>query len=186
MVVCSAVEPKRPHKHNNLANYELEVCPFTILVDQQEKMAWPFQGMLAEERHWIVNKKSVHLKTGDYSIEGYKDLVTIERKSTSDFLGSITNGRARFGREHERMADIVEAGGFACVVVEGDLAAICDEVDDPDCGRKYNSLSVIGTTACWPQRYWVPWFFGGDRRRAEMLAFRILFEWWHRHTSEKC
>jgi ERCC4-type nuclease len=43
------------------------------------------------------------LKTGDYSIQGYEDQITFERKSVQDLVGTLVSGHTRFLREMERM-----------------------------------------------------------------------------------
>jgi len=78
------------------------------------------------------------------------------------------------------MQAVVAAGGFACVIVEGSLAAICDELDQ-EAGRRVTSESILGAVASWPQRYGVHWLFAGDRRRAELLAFKVMLKWWKEH-----
>ena len=161
------------------AQLDLFVCPFVVIQDTREQAPWTFQGIILDKRQWVVPRKVATVATGDYSIEGRQTSLVIERKSSSDLIGSVTAGNARFRREHERMAEIVKAGGFACVVVEGCLAAICDELDhDHDAGRRVTSESILGAVASWPARYHVPWFFAGDRRRAEQLAFRVLIKQW--------
>ena len=159
------------------ADLELFVCPFVCLVDSREQSPWPFSNLVIEKRLWVVKRKVVGLKTGDYSIEGHADSLVVERKSGDDLIGSITAGNARFRREHERMKTIVDAGGFACVIIEDSLSHLCDELDQ-DAGRRVTSDMVIGAVASWPMRFSCPWFFAGDRRRAELLAFKILVKWW--------
>ena len=45
------------------------------------------------------------LKTGDYSLVGGEHLISIERKSADDLVGSLTAGRERFEKElHRGMA----------------------------------------------------------------------------------
>ena len=48
------------------------------------------------------------LKTGDYSIQGYEDQITFERKSVQDLVGTLCRGRERFERELERMLTFKE------------------------------------------------------------------------------
>lgn len=163
------------------------LCPFTVLVDSREQAPWTFQGIVIERRLWSVRTRRATLATGDYTIEGCEDRLCIERKSAADLVGSVTVGNARFRREHERMHDIAhfrDAEGFtigtACVVIEGSLSAICDELD-ADVGRRVTSDVVLGATASWPVRYGVHWLFAGDRRRAELLAFRVVLKWWKEH-----
>lgn len=168
-------------QREGVAGLDLYVCPFTVLVDTREQAPWTFQGIVIERRLWTITRIAATLATGDYTIAGCEDRLCIERKSAADLVGSVTAGNARFRREHERMLDIVKfggtGGGFACVVVEGSLSAICEELDvDP--GRRVTSESVLGAVASWPQRYRVPWFFAGDRRTAERLAFKVMLKWW--------
>jgi ERCC4-type nuclease len=167
----------------DVAGLDLYVCPFTVLVDTREQAPWTFQQIVIERRLWTITRIASTLATGDYTIAGCEDRLCVERKSAADLVGSVTAGNARFRREHERMQVVVESGGFACVIVEGSLSAICDELD-ADAGRKVTSESVLGAVASWPQRYRVPWFFAGDRRTAERLAFKIMLKWWKEHASE--
>ena len=159
---------------------DLFVCPFVVSQDTREQAPWALQGIVVERRLWIVRRRVATLQTGDYSIAGSEDRLVIERKSAADLVGSVTAGNARFRREHERMQAVVAAGGFACVIVEGSLAAICDELDQ-EAGRRVTSESILGAVASWPQRYGVHWLFAGDRRRAELLAFKVMLKWWKEH-----
>lgn len=67
---------------------------YTVIKDNQEKLqgnGWFFQPMEVK-----------HLKTGDYTLVGYEDVLTIERKaSTGEIAKNITE--KRFERELERM-----------------------------------------------------------------------------------
>lgn len=164
-------------QREGVAGLDLYVCPFTVLVDTREQAPWTFQGIVIERRLWTITRIAATLATGDYTIAGCEDRLCIERKSAADLVGSVTVGNARFRREHERMQVVVESGGFACVIVEGSLSAICDELDQ-DTGRRVTSESIMGAVASWPRRYGVHWLFAGDRRRAELLVFRVMLKWW--------
>ena len=166
------------------SNMDLFVCPFCVLQDTREQAPWNFANIVIEKRAWLVKRKLASLKTGDYSIEGFEDRLCIERKSGSDLVGSITSGNARFRREHERMKAIDDAGGFACVIIEDSMARLCDELDG-DAGRRVTGDVIIGAAASWPMRYSCPWFFAGDRRRAELLAFRVMLKWWKEQVDER-
>jgi len=143
---------------------------------------WTFSNIIIEKRLWVIKRKLATLQTGDYAIEGHNGLC-IERKSGSDLIGSVTYGNDRFRREHERMKAIVDAGGFACVVIEDSMSRLCDELDG-DAGRRVTGDMIIGATASWPQRYGVNWLWAGDRRHAELLAFRVMLKWWKEHGEE--
>ena len=157
---------------------EIVVCPFKAIVDTREQHPWTFQGIQRGNDQYIVPREIATLATGDYSIEGFESQYTIERKSSDDLVGSVTAGHQRFEREHERMLAMIEAGGQACVICEGSLASICDELTAD--GRWKARQTLVGCTASWPFKYRVPWFFAGSRFRAEDLAFSILMKWWDR------
>jgi ERCC4-type nuclease len=59
--------------------------PFTIIVDTREQQPWEF-GL-----HLTAKQK---LETGDYSIQGLENILTIERKkSVSEIANNITESR---------------------------------------------------------------------------------------------
>lgn len=58
---------------------------FTIIIDTREQQPWNFKN---------YELTSAKLDTGDYSIEGLQDFVTIERKkSVNEFANNITEKR---------------------------------------------------------------------------------------------
>lgn len=83
--------------------------PIRIIRDTREKTGWSF-GMYLDEP--IINSG---LKTGDYSLAGYEDLICIERKKTSGEISNNLRGvnRTRFEAELKRMADF-EAAYLIC------------------------------------------------------------------------
>lgn len=127
-----------------------------------------------EQRPYPLNPKFfvvevAALPAGDYSLAGFETRVAIERKSLSDFLGSITAGRDRFFRELERLASY----DFAAVVVEASFA-------DLAAGR-YRSqatpASVVGTALAITVRY-CPVLFAGDREHGQRLTEGLLRRFW--------
>jgi ERCC4-type nuclease len=149
--------------------------PFTILVDHREKAPYLFQGLLADankqDRPLIIPVKYVHLKTGDYSIEGMEDMVTIERKSLSDLYSTLGSHRERFEREHVRMA----AMEFAAVVFESSWA---DAVVHPPERSQLHPRTVFRTGMSWAQRYGVHWIPAGDRHGGEIMTYQLLRFFW--------
>jgi ERCC4-type nuclease len=70
--------------------------PFTIIVDTREQLPWEF-GFHLTSKH--------KLDTGDYSIQGFESLFTIERKkSVSEIATNITE--SRFKDVLQRMGQI--------------------------------------------------------------------------------
>ena len=61
---------------------------------------------------YIIDK---NLKTGDYSIAGMEEMVTIERKTIGDLYGTLGRGRDRFEKELRRMSPMLWKG----LLIEG-------------------------------------------------------------------
>jgi ERCC4-type nuclease len=82
-----------------------------IIIDTREQTPWIFPE--------FVNVRRGTLGTGDYAVPG--DTWAIERKSLDDFLGSISSGWERFGREIDRM----NGWKSKVIIVEGDFDQCC-------------------------------------------------------------
>jgi hypothetical protein len=154
------------------------VLPFKIIVDGAEKLPYRFQGLSTDaalkSRPLVVPVEWAHLKTGDYSIEGWKKHVTVERKTKNDLYTTLGQGRARFEREHERMAAM--GAGSSIVVIE----ASWDEIlNDPPRRSRLHPKTVFRTFLSWSQKYCVPWYAMESRRFAEITTFRWLEKWWY-------
>lgn len=82
-----------------------------IIIDTREQTPWAFPPDLAESARGTLSE-------GDYALEGDESF-SIERKSLSDFLGTISTGWQRFIRELNRM----DNKGFPVkvIVVESDV-----------------------------------------------------------------
>ena len=131
---------------------------FTILIDSREQTPWEFPADISTEKS--------SLPTGDYSIRGLSDFISIERKELNDFLLCCGRERERFVRELQRMR------GYSAkaVIVESDLKTIRR--------GKYRSRispeAVIGSVGAWTARYNVPIIFAGDREGARDMAYSML------------
>ena len=108
------------------------------------------------------------LRTGDYSVVGYEDEITIERKSLFDLLGSLTTGRDRFVRECQRLAEYP----YAALVVEGTWQQFL-----ADRRSKMHPNSRLGSLAAISERFGIhPWFCG-NRAEGQRLTERLLTRW---------
>ncbi|MGO9174674.1 MAG: ERCC4 domain-containing protein [Desulfobaccales bacterium] len=86
-----------------------------ILIDTREQAPFTFQGYQAAP-------ETATLPVGDYSLPGFQDRVSIERKSLEDLIGCLMNSnRDRFERElarghcYELFAVVVEANLSRCI-----------------------------------------------------------------------
>ncbi len=67
----------------------------TIIIDTREQTPFTFAGPA----------RVAGLKTADYTIEGYEDIVGLERKSLDDLIACLSSQRERFERELLRARD---------------------------------------------------------------------------------
>lgn len=73
-----------------------------IITDTREQLSLDFSKIKGVE---VVRTK---LDAGDYSIVGYENQISFERKSVQDLVGTLIGGHERFLREMERWADYKE------------------------------------------------------------------------------
>jgi hypothetical protein len=100
------------------------------------------------------------LPTGDYSIDGLEDQVTIESKSLADAFGTIGGQRKRFHRELKRMTSFK----YAAVVIEADWPTI---YQSPPPYFELSPTSVRGSVIAWNIRHRVMFWTMPDRLWAE-------------------
>jgi len=128
---------------------------FVIAIDTREQRPYDFPGAVVQT-----------LPTGDYSIVGFTDRVTIERKSKADAYSSLGQGRARFRRALERLAHF----DYAAIVVEESVPGFMRSPPH----SKMNPRSAMCSLLAWSVRYGVPVFFAGDRIHGQALTGKLL------------
>jgi ERCC4-type nuclease len=131
----------------------------TVVIDSRENRPYKFPNAVVKG-----------LPTGDYSIEGLEDRVTVERKEKSDCYGSLGANRRRFKKELERMADF----DYAAIVIECSLA---DFLTPPPFSQ-LKPRAAINTLISWSVRYGVQIFFAQDRRLGRGVTYKILEKYW--------
>jgi hypothetical protein len=146
--------------------------PATVICDNREQRPFPFEGFEADAAQGggalIIPVKRGTLRSGDYSLEGFENLVACERKSIDDLFNTIGQGRRRFEDELKRL-NVMKV---AAVVVEADWHAI---LNAPPVRSQLPPKIVFRSVLAWQQRYpTVHWWFMPDRRLAEVVTFRLL------------
>jgi len=71
-----------------------------ILIDTREVTPFTF----AAYKNWISGEQVQTLHTGDYSVLGMENLISLERKKLPELAATLMSERARFLRECERLA----------------------------------------------------------------------------------
>lgn len=106
------------------------------------------------------------LSTGDYSIKGLENVISVERKSIPDLLMCIGQERERFDREVQRLL----AYPARLVVVEGTL----QEVENGNYRAKVDPRAAVGSLLGW-MALGIPFLFAGDHEKAGKLVSRFLY-----------
>jgi hypothetical protein len=77
------------------------VGKFTILKDTREKDGWNFI-----KTAYCNGMVSATLKTGDYTVEGYENIICVERKKSPEEVAmNVGKKKVQFNNEIARMAD---------------------------------------------------------------------------------
>ena len=145
---------------------------FKIVIDTREQNAFTFANI--KPRPEVIYKA---LSTGDYSLEGFEDRITIERKSLIDLFGSTGQGRKRLQREFERMRSFE----YAALVIERNLGDIFKRTP---AHSQMLPKSVFRTLIAWSIRYGVYIWPCPDRSFAERTT-HLLLEKWYLEATEK-
>lgn len=159
-----------------MAGKDVIECEFVVAVDSREQLPYTFRqfkaGAAQQHKPLQISWEWGTLQQGDYSIIGHEHEITIERKSLSDLFNSCGQGRERFEREHERMAEMEKAA----VVVEAEWSQI---IRTPPEYTRLKPKCIVRTAMSWWIRYGVPWFTLPGRRAAEQFTFRLLEKFWN-------
>jgi DNA excision repair protein ERCC-4 len=137
-----------------------------VLIDTREQRPLRFAPDLG------VDCGVASLPAGDYSVRGFTHLIALERKSISDLVQTLSQGRERFENE----LDLLAQYRWKAIIIEADQA----DVE----GHAYRSnmlpKSVLGSLRAFYMRWGVPHFWCTDPRGvAELVA------WFARRLEEK-
>lgn len=128
-----------------------------IIIDTSEQSPWDFPG----ER--IINRS---LDTGDYSVAGFEDVVTVERKSLPDLVNTVVGDWQRFSRQLRRMA----AMDLAVIICEAPVTSLFEKRYSGDT----NPLSVRGKLNRCLLDFGVPVMFLDNREIAAQWTLNLF------------
>ena len=145
-------------------------APIEILIDTREQRPYLFNTItpLPPITHIVT------LKTGDYSLKGFKDKIAIERKSLTDAFGTFGRGRSRFVRELLRMTEY----DFAAVIIEADWTNI---IRNPPARSKLNPKTIHASVVAWQIRYGIHFWCVPNRAFGEKTTYRLLERFYNDH-----
>ena len=149
-----------------------------IVVDTREQQPYGFENITIkgkEVRTYEIIRKA--LKSGDYSLEGLEQLISIERKSKEDAYNSLGCGRARLREEMQRLLSC----RFSAIVIECSLKSFLS----PPPYSQLNPKSAINTLNSWAIQYRVHVHFCGSRKSAMAMTLSYLRHFWRLYNEEK-
>ena len=161
---------------------DIVVIPFTIIVDTREQHPFQFQNIRGDASDGnamlAIPTRRLGLNAGDYSIAGFEDQISIERKSYEDLWSTLIHDRERFERELQRLA----AYKFSAVVVEAGWGRVCQ----PPPGSKAKTKSLTRGIMSFMLRYpTTQWCMFPEARLAEVFTFQLLRKFWDHRQEEK-
>ena len=130
-----------------------------IVMDTREQNPYLFSG-------YPVTVIPGTLNTGDYSLPGFTDIISIERKELSDLMGCLTHDRERFHRELARLRGYQSAA----LLIESPYSVIAT-------GHYRSRMApeaAIQSLVSIMQAYRMPVFFAKDRKAGEKFVFDFL------------
>jgi DNA excision repair protein ERCC-4 len=136
-----------------------------LIIDTREQNPYTFAAF--QDVEWERGT----LRVGDYSLAGFEDRVSIERKSLDDLIACLCHDRPRFERELHR----AKALDYFAVVIEGTLSDIL-------AGRFRSRMTVnsaVETIASFSTRYKVPFMFCSHRAGGERMTYSLLAKYGH-------
>jgi DNA excision repair protein ERCC-4 len=111
------------------------------------------------------------LKTGDYSILGYENFVSIERKSLPDLFGTLGSGHLRFKKELERALKLK----YFAIVIEGTLTDVLNKAYS---GSNYSQMkgeTIAKILATLSVKYGIHIYYTNGRKESKAII-RLLFD----------
>ena len=136
---------------------ELKIEQLTAVVDSREQMPWNLTPM---------QSKTGTLSVGDYSIAGMESIISLERKSLSDFVMCCGAERERFQRELDRL----RGWTVSAIIIEANWS----DLVAGGWRSKLLPRQVMASFASWiAQGHCL--ILGGDHEQAASIARGILF-----------
>ena len=150
--------------------------PFCVIIDTREQLpyTWPNLRADANEGGQLlqVHNRRETLQAGDYSIDGYARMVTVERKSKEDLASTLTHGRRRFNAEMERLREY----DAAWIVCEAELSELFKGVP---WAPNFRARTIVRSAMFFQLRYpKIHWWAVPGRAVAENVTYQLLRSWW--------
>jgi len=132
---------------------------YKIVVDSREQLPL-----------WKTNTVVKKLDVGDYSIEGYEDKISVERKSLADLYGTLGSGHKRFKAELQR----AESYEYFGIVVDGSFTSAYKKDFPGSYHSKMKGFVITAIIFTLHVKYKIPIFFAQDRTESKQIIKHIF------------
>ncbi len=151
----------------------------TVVIDSSEHMGYTFGRFT----NWFAGTVRKRLPTGDYTLLGMENEITIERKTLPDLVNSIIQERGNFISRCEKLATFNKK----CFIIEGSLS----ELKTPYRESHAHPNAVLGSLIAAQERWDIPVHFLDNFLLAEefvasMLSKYHAYRWLERNGYKRC
>ena len=144
-----------------------------VLVDTREQHPFP---LYENHPNWIGGERRVAMKTGDYTVEGMEDLLSLERKSLADLVGCTVASRTRFIAACSRLAQF----RWKAILVEATLEDVKGGFEAFDIPSEVHPNAVCGTLDAIEAKFGIPTIYASSVRE---LATERAASWLSKHFT---
>lgn len=147
-----------------------------VIVDTREKQALP---LFANHSNWIAGQRRKALKTGDYTVAGMEQLLSLERKSLADLVACTVTYRERFLASCARLAEFQ----WKAILIEATLEDIKGGFGQFDIPSGVHPNAVTGTLDAIEAKFGIPILYTSTFRplateRAASWLSKHFTYWW--------
>jgi len=139
-----------------------------IVCDTREKTPLKFR----KSKH-LEGVERQTLKTGDYSIKGFEELVALERKNPLDLFGSLGKGHKRFKKELGRALEM----DYFAIIIEAPFNVIRDKEFEGSYYSQMRGDVIIKILYTIKFKYGIDIIFCNGRKEASSIVRNLLFAW---------
>ena len=141
-------------------SYPLGEIKMKLVIDTREQRPFTFEAYEC----WTVRGT---LNVGDYSVQGFEEAISVERKSLDDLVGCLMgDSRDRFEKE------LARSRGLERFVVC--IESAYEDVAKHRYKSRMNPVAVIQSLLAFWIRYDTAFYFAGSRAAAEYFTFGYL------------
>ena len=143
-----------------------------VIVDTREQDPFCFEA----HENWIAGAHRGTLRTGDYTCVGMEAIMTMERKSLHDIVGTLMHHRQRFFAECERMASMP----YKCILIEASYEDLKSPYRFPGAEVEAHPNGVCGSLDAVEAKFGIPIIYTS---RIRALAQERAASWLSKHFT---